>query len=98
MMHNDYNTRHGAKIARVSCHFNNSDRKIPVNSNTVTITREMDETGENIYYLNQKKVLRNHILDLLEVANCGIHKLNIVQQGTITRISEFNAEERRRII
>ncbi|MDE1838897.1 MAG: chromosome segregation protein SMC, partial [Thaumarchaeota archaeon] len=37
-------------------------------------------------------------LDILEVANCGIHKLNIVQQGTITRISEFNAEERRKII
>ena len=98
LLHDVDNTRHGAKIARVSCHFDNSDRKIPVDSNTVTITREMDETGENIYYLNQKKVLRNHMLDLLEVANCGIHKLNIVQQGTITRISEFNAEERRRII
>jgi chromosome segregation protein len=98
LLHDVDNARYGAKIARVSCHFDNSDRKIPVDSNTVTITREMDEAGENIYYLNQKKVLRNHILDLLEIANCGIHKLNIVQQGTITRISEFNAEERRRII
>jgi chromosome segregation protein len=98
LLHDVDNAHHGAKIARVSCHFDNSDRKIPVDSNAVTITREMDESGENIYYLNQKKVLRNHILDLLEVANCGIHKLNIVQQGTITRISEFNSEERRRII
>ena len=98
LLHDVDNAHHGAKIARVSCHFDNSDRKIPVDSNTVTITREMDESGENVYYLNQKKVLRNHILDLLEIANCGIHKLNIVQQGTITRISEFNSEERRRII
>lgn len=98
LLHDVDNARHGAKIARVSCHFDNSDRKIPVDSSTVTITREMDEAGENIYYLNQKKVLRSHVLDLLEVANCGIHKLNIVQQGTITRISEFNAEERRKII
>ncbi len=98
LLHDVDNTRHGAKIARVSCHFDNTDRKIPIDSSTVTITREMDESGENIYYLNQKKVLRNHILDLLEIANCGIHKLNIVQQGTITRISEFNSEERRRII
>ncbi len=98
LLHDVDNAKHGAKLARVSCHFDNSDRKIPVDSNTVTITREMDEFGENVYYLNQKKVLRNHILDLLEVANCGIHKLNIVQQGTITRISEFNAEERRKII
>ncbi len=98
LLHDVDNAKHGAKIARVSCHFDNSDRKIPVDSNTVTITREMDENGENIYYLNQKKVLRNHVLDILEVANCGIHKLNIVQQGTITRISEFNSEERRKII
>jgi len=98
LLHDVDNARHGAKIARVSCHLDNSDRKIPVDSNTVTVTREMDEAGENVYYLNQKKILRSQILDLLEIANCGIHKLNIVQQGTITRISEFNAEERRRII
>ncbi len=98
LLHDVDNSRHGTKIARVSCHFDNTDRKIPVDSNIVTVTREMDETGENIYYLNQKKMQRNHVLDLLEVANAGIHKLNIVQQGTITRISEFNAEERRKII
>ena len=98
LLHDVDGSRHGAKIARVSCHFDNTDRKIPIDSNTVTITREMDEAGENIYYLNQKKMQRNHVLDILEVANAGIHKLNIVQQGTITRISEFNAEERRKII
>ncbi|MEX0764036.1 MAG: AAA family ATPase, partial [Nitrosopumilaceae archaeon] len=98
LLHDVDNKHHGAKIARVSCHFDNTDRKIPVDSNVVTVTREMDESGENIYYLNQKKMQRNHILDLLEVANAGIHKLNIVQQGMITRISEFNAEERRKII
>ncbi|MBI5377570.1 MAG: chromosome segregation protein SMC [Thaumarchaeota archaeon] len=98
LLHDVENKHQGTKIARVSCHFDNTDRKIPVDSNTVTITREMDEAGENIYYLNQKKMQRNHILDILEVANAGIHKLNIVQQGTITRISEFNAEERRKII
>ncbi len=98
LLHDVDGSHHGAKIARVSCHFDNTDRKIPIDSNTVTITREMDESGENIYYLNQKKMQRNHVLDILEVANAGIHKLNVVQQGTITRISEFNAEERRKII
>jgi chromosome segregation protein len=98
LLHDIDGSRHGTRIARVSCHFDNTDRTIPVDSNTVTITREMDEAGENIYYLNQKKMQRNHVLDILEVANAGIHKLNIVQQGTITRISEFNAEERRKII
>ena len=90
--------RRGPKMTRVSVHFDNSDRKIPVDSNTVTITREMDDQGENIYYLNQKKDNRNHVLDLLEVANAGLNQLNAVQQGTVTRISEFSPEEKRKAI
>ena len=85
-------------MARVSLHFDNSDRKIPVDSNSVIITREMDEHGENIYYLNQKQTNRNQILDLLEVANASLNQLNAVQQGTVTRISEFTAEEKRTVI
>src|SRR3990167_10303230 len=90
--------RHGHKMTRVSVHLDNSDRKIPVDSNTVTITREMDDKGENIYYLNQKKDKREHVLDLLEVANAGLNQLNAVQQGTVTRISEFSPEEKRQAI
>jgi chromosome segregation protein len=37
-------------------------------------------------------------LDLLEVANASLNQLNAVQQGTVTRISEFTAEEKRTVI
>jgi len=87
--------RRGPKMVRASVHFDNSERKIPVDSDNVEVTREMDDRGENIYYLNKKKTTRSNILDLLEVANSGIHQLNIVQQGTVTRISEFSPEEKR---
>ena len=90
--------RRGPKMTRVSVHLDNSDRKIPIDSNMVTVTREMDDKGEYIYYLNQKKDKREHILDLLEVANAGLHQLNVVQQGTVTRISEFTPEEKRQAI
>lgn len=90
--------RHGPKMARTSVHFDNSDRKIPVDSDSVEITREMDDKGENLYYLNKKKIQRNQILDLLDVANAGLNQLNAVQQGTITRISEFSPEEKRQVI
>jgi len=33
-------------MTRVSVHFDNSDRKIPVDSDSITITREMDDKGE----------------------------------------------------
>ena len=90
--------RRGPKLARTSVHFDNSDRMIAVDSDTVTITREMSEKGENVYYLNKSKVLRNKILDLMNLANAGLNQINNVQQGTVQRISEMNGEEKRQVI
>ena len=90
--------RRGPKMARTSVHFDNLDRKIPVDSDVVTITREMNDKGDNIYYLNKKKVIRSKILDLMEIANAGLNQINNVQQGTVTRISEMTSEEKRNVI
>ena len=98
LIHDTEGNRHGPKMARSSVHFDNSDRKIPINSDLVEITRELDENGENTYYLNKKKTNRSHILDLLDMANAGLGQLNAVQQGTVTRISEFTSEEKRKTI
>ncbi len=98
LLHDIEGNRHGPKIARSSVHFDNSDRKIPVDSDVVEITREMDDKGENSYYLNKKPTNRSQILDLLDVANAGLGQLNAVQQGTVTRISEFTSEEKRKTI
>jgi chromosome segregation protein len=98
LIHDIEGNRRGPKMARSSVHFDNSDRKIPVDSDSVEITREMDDKGENNYFLNKKKTNRSHILDLLDVANAGLGQLNAVQQGTVTRISEFTSEEKRKTI
>jgi len=98
LIHDIEGNRRGPKMARSSVHFDNTDRKIPVDSDTVEITREMDDSGENTYYLNKKKTNRTQILDLLDVANAGLGQLNAVQQGTVTRISEFTSEEKRKTI
>ena len=98
LIHDIDGNRRGPKMARSSVHFDNSDRKIPVDSDTVEITREMDANGENTYYLNKKRTNRSHILDLLDMADAGLGQLNAIQQGTVTRISEFTSEEKRRAI
>ena len=98
LIHDIEGARHGPKMARSSVHFDNSDRKIPVDSDIVDITRELSEDGDNTYYLNKKKTQRSHILDLLDMANAGLGQLNAVQQGTVTRISEFTSEEKRKTI
>ena len=98
LIHDIEGSRRGPKMARSSVHFDNTDRKIPVDSDVVEITRELDENGENTYYLNKKKTQRSHVLDLLDMANAGLGQLNAVQQGTVTRISEFTSEEKRKTI
>ena len=98
LIHDIEGNRRGTRMARSSVHFDNADRKIPIDSDVVEITRELDDQGDNTYYLNKKKTNRSHILDLLDMANAGLGQLNAVQQGTVTRISEFTSEEKRKTI
>ena len=97
LFHDSENSPH--RLVRVNLTFDNSDRGIPIDMDNVSMTREMEgQTGESQYYLNGKKVSKNTILELLEIIVAVPNKLNIVQQGMITRISELNSEERRKII
>jgi chromosome segregation protein len=97
LFHDSQNSNH--RLIRVSLTFDNFDRGIPVDEDNVTLTREMEgQNGESQYSLNGKKVSKAAIMELLEVVLAAPNKLNIVQQGMITRISELNSEERRKII
>jgi chromosome segregation protein len=97
LFHDTQNKSH--KLVRVSITFDNQNRGIPIDSDNVTLTREMEGSiGESQYHLNGKKVTKSTIIELLQIVVAVPNKLNIVQQGMITRISELNAEERRKII
>ena len=98
LIHDIEGKRHGPKLTRVRVQLDNTDRKIPVDSDTVTITREMGEKGDSDYFLDSKKIHRSRIRDLLDMANAGLGQLNAVQQGTVTKISEFSSEEKRETI
>jgi chromosome segregation protein len=97
LFHDSQNS--SARLVRTSLIFDNSDRAIPVDSDSVTVTREMEgQTGESQYYLNKKKVTKSTLVELLEIVLATSNKLNIIQQGMITRISELNSGDRREII
>jgi len=98
LIHDIDGNRHGPKLTRVRVQFDNSDRKIPVDSDLVTITREMSDKGESDYHLDNKKINRNRLRDIFEMANADLSQLNAVQQGTVTRISEMTNEEKRKTI
>ena len=83
---------------KVSLQFDNADRRIPIDSDSVTITRELKVSGESTYSLNGKHFQRNNLSELLEMALIASRGLNIVLQGMITRISELIPDEKRKLI
>ena len=98
LIHDIDGNRHGPKLTRVKVQFDNSDRKIPVPYDMVNVTREMNDKGESEYYLEGKKINRNRILDIFDMADAGLNQLNAVQQGTVTKISEMTNEEKRKTL
>jgi len=87
-----------AKTAKVVIQFDNSDSRIPVETNTVTISREVHRNGESVFRLNGRRVSRANLIDILSMAGISSSGYNVVAQGTITRMAEIAPLERRKVI
>lgn len=87
-----------AKMAKVVIQFDNSDGIMPVDTVTVTVSREVYRNGQSVYRLNGRRISRTHILEVLSMAAIGSASQNIIPQGTITRLTDVNPAERRKII
>lgn len=86
------------KAAKVIIQFANYDNRIPVDTSTVTVSRDVHEDGHSVYRLNGRRISRSHIVDLLSMAGISPSGHNVVVQGTITRMAEISSHERRKII
>jgi len=87
-----------AKKAKVVIQFNNTDGRIPVDTTTVTISREVHRNGQSVYRLNGRRISRTYILEVLSMAGISSTSQNIILQGTITRLTDISSFERRKII
>ncbi|HXX86967.1 MAG TPA: chromosome segregation SMC family protein [Candidatus Acidoferrum sp.] len=87
-----------AKMAKVVIQFDNTDCRMPVDTTTVTVSREVYRNGQSIYRLNGRRISRAHILEVLSMAGISSTSQNIILQGTITRLTDITAPERRKII
>jgi chromosome segregation protein len=90
----------GGKVTscRVTIQFDNTDHAIPIDSDLVTITRELREDGDNAYYINGRKTTRGALTDTLDIAGLSPGGFNIVAQGAATRIADLTPEEKRKVI
>ena len=87
-----------AKAAKVVIQFDNSDNRLPVDTSTVTVSREIHRDGQSVYRLNGRRISRSRIIDILAMAGISPTGHNVVVQGTITRMAEVSSRERRKTI
>ena len=92
-----------ASECKVSLIFTNEDRVIPIDSDTVKLTRvvRLSDSAEGYYsyfYVNDRKSSLGEFDSLLANARISADGYNFVQQGDITRIVEMSNLERRRIL
>lgn len=95
-----------AKYCKVSLVFDNSARKMPVDSNEVVLTRmikraPIKNNPDNYYsyfYINDKSASYSDFINVLTHARISGDGYNIVKQGDVTSIIEMGAVDRRRII
>jgi chromosome segregation protein len=87
-----------SKMAKVVVQFDNTDGLIPVDTTTVTISREVYRNGQSVYRLNGRRMSRALITETLSMAAVSTLSNNILPQGTITRLTDLTSLERRRII
>ena len=87
-----------AKSAKVVLQFNNKDGRIPIDTNTVTISREVFRNGQCVYRLNGRRISRTNINNMLSMAGITSTGHNIILQGTINRMTDISSKDRRKIL
>jgi chromosome segregation protein len=87
-----------AKVAKVLIQFDNHDGRIPIDTTTVTISREVHRNGQSVYRINGRRISRTRILDALSVVGISSTSQNLILQGTITRLTDISSSDRRKII
>jgi chromosome segregation protein len=84
--------------ARVSLHFDNHDKRIPLEFSEVAITRKIFRSGESEYSINGSKVRLLDVIDLLAKAGVGKESYAIINQGMADSVLNATPLERRTII
>lgn len=87
-----------ADYAKVALYFDNSQKVLPLEEKTVTISRRLNKKGVSTYRLNGKVVTRQQIVDMFALADLSADGHNIIQQGDVNHIVEMDAVQRRKII
>lgn len=87
--------RRALGVAEVSLIFDNSDGKLPLDYNEVTITRRVFRSGESEYFINKTACRLKDIHDMLADTGLGRDSMTVIGQNKVDEILSSKPEERR---
>ncbi len=87
--------RAGLGFAEVKLSFDNADMSIPLDFETVEISRRLYRSGESEYKINDASVRLKDIRDLFQDTGLGLEGYSIIGQGRIDEIIGASAADRR---
>jgi chromosome segregation protein len=94
---NGSGTRKSAGMAQVDLCFENSDRRLSIDTEEVTISRRLFRSGESGYLINNEPVRLRDIRELFMDTGIGVGAYSIIEQGRVDVLLQANPQERRHI-
>ena len=90
-------TRKPLSFASVAITLDNSDHKLPVEFNEVTVTRRLYRSGESEYLINGSACRLKDINEMFYDTGIGKEGYSIIGQGQIDKILSGKSEDRREL-
>ncbi|MFC4557086.1 chromosome segregation protein SMC [Virgibacillus kekensis] len=90
-------TRRPLNVAEVTLVMDNTDKKLPLDYEEVSVTRRVYRSGESEFYINKQSCRLKDIVELFMDSGLGREAFSIISQGKVEEILSSKAEERRTI-
>jgi len=84
-------------FAEATIVLSNEDRALPIEYDTVAITRRLYRSGESEYLINNKPCRLRDIRELLMDTGIGMDAYSIVEQGKLDLVLQSNPRDRRAV-
>src|SRR3954470_13690677 len=94
---NGSGTRKPMGMAEVSLTFTNEDRKLPMDAETVKVTRRLYRDATSEYLINNQVVRLKDIRELFLDTGIGVDAYSLIEQGRVAALLESNSYDRREI-
>ncbi len=98
LVFNGGKNKKAASQGSVEIAFSNESKVFPIDVGEVVVSRTIHNDGSSVYRINDKKMTRTEVIDLMSYAKINPDGYNIILQGDITRFVEMSSVERRKII